>query len=46
MLGPTHPPLYGRINIHEVVERVRSLVAAECGSGLRVERDYDPSIPP
>ena len=46
MLGPTHPPLYSRINIHEVLERVRSLVAAECGPGLRIERDYDPSIPP
>jgi two-component system nitrogen regulation sensor histidine kinase GlnL len=46
MLGPTHPPMYNRINIHEVLERVRSLVAAECGPGLRIERDYDPSIPP
>jgi two-component system nitrogen regulation sensor histidine kinase GlnL len=46
MLGPTHPPMYSRINIHEVLERVRSLVAAECGPGLRIERDYDPSIPP
>ncbi len=46
MLGPTHPPVRSKINIHEVLERVRSLVAAECGPGLRIERDYDPSIPP
>jgi two-component system nitrogen regulation sensor histidine kinase GlnL len=46
MLGPTHPPVRSKINIHEVLERVRGLVAAECGPGLRIERDYDPSIPP
>jgi two-component system nitrogen regulation sensor histidine kinase GlnL len=46
MLGPTHPPVRGKLNIHEVLERVRGLVAAECGPGLRIERDYDPSIPP
>ncbi len=46
MLGPTHPPMRSKINIHEVVERVRSLVTAECGPGLRIDRDYDPSIPP
>lgn len=46
MLGPIHPPMRDKINIHEVVERVRGLVAAECGPNLRIERDYDPSIPP
>jgi two-component system nitrogen regulation sensor histidine kinase GlnL len=46
MLGPTHPPMCSKVNIHEVLERVRGLVAAECGPGLRIERDYDPSIPP
>lgn len=34
------------INIHWVLERVRQLVEAEFGEGLRLERDYDPSIPP
>ena len=33
------------VNIHEVCERVRSLVLAEFPRGLRVERDYDTSIP-
>ena len=36
-----------RINIHEVVERVRNLVEAESdGRGIHLVRDYDPSIPP
>jgi len=33
------------LNIHEVCERVRSLIVAEFPKGLRVERDFDTSIP-
>jgi len=33
------------VNIHEVCERVRSLLVAEAGPSLTVERDYDPSLP-
>ncbi|MBI5258452.1 MAG: PAS domain-containing sensor histidine kinase [Burkholderiales bacterium] len=33
------------VNIHEVCERVRSLVLAEYPQGLTVQRDYDTSIP-
>src|SRR4051812_47020392 len=33
------------LNIHEVLERIRSLVLAEYPRGLAVERDYDTSIP-
>ena len=33
------------VNIHEVCERVRSLVVAEHPRGLSVRRDYDTSIP-
>jgi two-component system nitrogen regulation sensor histidine kinase GlnL len=33
------------VNIHEVCERVRSLILAEFPRGLRIERDYDASIP-
>ena len=33
------------VNIHEVCERVRSLVVAEHPRGLHVKRDYDTSIP-
>ena len=33
------------VNIHEVCERVRSLILAEFPRGLQVARDYDISIP-
>jgi two-component system nitrogen regulation sensor histidine kinase GlnL len=46
LLAPhRHPHLVGDVNIHEVCERVRSLVLVEYPSGLRVVRDYDTSIP-
>lgn len=32
-------------NIHEVMERVLSLVEVECGGNISLIRDYDPSIP-
>jgi two-component system, NtrC family, nitrogen regulation sensor histidine kinase GlnL len=34
-----------RLNIHEVLERVRSLVQAEFPTGISVLRNYDPSVP-
>ena len=47
-LSGNRKPLEPRsINIHEVVERARNLVEAEIdGRGIRLVRDYDPSIPP
>lgn len=45
MLGPIQPPIYRETNIHEILERVCSLASAEAGPGVRIERDYDPSIP-
>jgi len=46
LLAPhRHPHLVGDVNIHEVCERVRSLVLIEYPQGLRVQRDYDISIP-
>jgi two-component system nitrogen regulation sensor histidine kinase GlnL len=45
MLGPTAPPMRRRLNLHEVVERVRKLIQAEAGPGVTLVRDYDPSIP-
>jgi two-component system nitrogen regulation sensor histidine kinase GlnL len=33
------------VNIHEVLERVRSVVLAEFPQGLRIVRDYDASLP-
>lgn len=46
MLGPHRLTRRQAVNIHQVLERVRQLVLAESGSGLIIERDYDPSIPP
>lgn len=47
LVGPRKPLNASDINIHEVLERVRSLVAAEVsGHGIEILRDYDPSIPP
>jgi len=46
LLAPhRRPHLVGDVNIHEVCERVRTLIVAEFPRGLRVVRDYDISIP-
>jgi len=45
MLTPGSPPQRRMINIHEALERVRSLVLAETHQGIEVRRDYDPSLP-
>jgi two-component system, NtrC family, nitrogen regulation sensor histidine kinase GlnL len=46
LLAPhRRPHVVGDLNIHEVCERVRSLILAEFPKGLRVLRDYDTSIP-
>jgi len=46
LLAPhRHPHQVGDVNIHEVCERVRSLILVEHPQGLRVQRDYDTSIP-
>ena len=46
LLAPhRRPHLVGDVNIHEVCERVRSLILAEFPKGLKVIRDYDISIP-
>ncbi len=46
LLAPhRHRQVLGEVNIHEVCERVRSLILAEFPKGLRVVRDYDTSLP-
>jgi two-component system nitrogen regulation sensor histidine kinase GlnL len=46
LLAPhRRPHIVGDVNIHEVCERVRSVVLAEFPSGLTIRRDYDASIP-
>ncbi len=47
MLAPHRKPKASEaVNIHEVCERVRSLMLAEFPSGLSIRRDYDISLPP
>ena len=43
MLAPHRTPKIEPLGIHEVLERVRSLVRAEFG--VEIARDYDPSLP-
>jgi two-component system nitrogen regulation sensor histidine kinase GlnL len=45
MLGPNNLPDNREINIHEVLEHVRSLVNAERYPNLVLKTEYDPSIP-
>jgi two-component system nitrogen regulation sensor histidine kinase GlnL len=45
MLGPNRIPREQQVNIHHVLEHVRGLMLAEYPSGLKIARDYDPSIP-
>ncbi|PXW94563.1 nitrogen specific signal transduction histidine kinase NtrB [Sphaerotilus hippei] len=46
LLAPhRRPHIVADVNIHEVLERVRSLVLAEFSRGLKVVRDYDASLP-
>ncbi len=45
LLTPRRAVQLAAVNIHEVLERVRSLVQAEFPSGISVLRNYDPSVP-
>ncbi|MDT8893111.1 nitrogen regulation protein NR(II) [Halomonas sp. I1] len=44
MLGPNQVERHEPLNIHKVLERVRSLLAVEHPS-VTITRDYDPSLP-
>ncbi len=45
MLGPNKLPEREPTNIHEVLERVHSLISVESEGHVKLIRDYDPSIP-
>ena len=46
LLAPhRRPHVVGNVNIHEVCERVRTLILAEFPRGLQVRRNYDISLP-
>jgi len=45
LLTPHRPMLPATVNIHEILERVRSLLTAEFPGSLAMRRDYDTSLP-
>ena len=45
LLTPHRLPQPAPLNIHEVLERVRSLILAEYPRGIAIRRDYDISVP-
>jgi len=45
MLGSNKALKLSSINIHEILERVCSLIHAESSGDIKIIRDYDPSIP-
>ena len=45
LLTPHRLPQPARLNVHEVLERVRSLILAEYPQDLAIRRDYDVSLP-
>jgi two-component system nitrogen regulation sensor histidine kinase GlnL len=45
LLTPHRLPRPALLNIHEVLERVRSLILAEYPQGVTIRRDYDTSLP-
>lgn len=45
MLGPRQLPQFRKINIHEILEKVRKLVKAEPDLTTEIISDYDPSLP-
>jgi two-component system nitrogen regulation sensor histidine kinase GlnL len=46
LLGPARAIRRERINVHELIDHVYRLARAEAPSGIVIERDYDPSLPP
>jgi two-component system nitrogen regulation sensor histidine kinase GlnL len=45
MLWPKNLPNMQAVNIHHILERVSDLVLVEVSTGLRITKDYDPSLP-
>lgn len=45
LLGPRNVPDFRMANIHKVLETVRKLIELEAEPPLKINRDYDPSIP-
>jgi two-component system nitrogen regulation sensor histidine kinase GlnL len=46
LLGPGHAPRKELVNVHELLQHIGHLLAADAGESVTLERDYDPSLPP
>ena len=45
LLGPGHLPQKQLLNVHELVQHVWQLLKLEAPPNVKVDRDYDPSLP-
>jgi two-component system nitrogen regulation sensor histidine kinase GlnL len=45
LMNPAPPRPHQRVNVHEVLERVRVLAESDAGWSVVIQRDYDPSLP-
>ncbi len=45
MLGPNQRPEFALLNVHQVVERVATLLEVQTRGRVRIVKDYDPSVP-
>lgn len=45
LLSPAPPRAFEQVNIHAVLERVLRLSESDAGWAVRLQRDYDPSLP-
>jgi two-component system nitrogen regulation sensor histidine kinase GlnL len=45
LLSPAPPRPHAELNIHAVLERVLRLAESDAGWAVRLQRDYDPSLP-
>jgi two-component system, NtrC family, nitrogen regulation sensor histidine kinase GlnL len=45
LLGPGHAPRKQLLNIHELLQHVWQLLKLEAPTSVKVDRDYDPSLP-
>lgn len=45
MLGTNKTLSVESLNIHEILERIASLIDAESGKAIKIVKDYDPSLP-
>lgn len=45
LLGPNQPMTLEPLNIHEVLDRVLTLISTESNGQINIVRDFDPSLP-